>query len=670
MKKRSKKLIAMLICLVLIIGAMTVSALAAKAISGGVYGDGLAWVIKEDGTFIISGEGPLASKSFNNFPWGVNTSIRHVIIEEGITGIDKYAFNWCSNIETVTIPDSVTYIDENAFMGCTALTEVHLSKNVVGVGRCAFAGCPNLEGIWVDEENPYLHSDENGVLYSTEDMYLIAAPGKLSGDYEVADGTTEIFQYAFRECADLTSVTIPNSVTEIGMGAFFECTGLTSASLPDNLTMLSYTMFAECSSLTTVNVPDSLTEIDYGAFWGCTSLPEIDIPAGVTDIGSYAFYKCASLTDVTLPENLTYIDDYTFEGCTSLTDITIPSTVTRIGEYAFRNAGLTRVDISANVTKIDFFAFNSCSNLTGIWVDEENPNYSNDENGALLNKDKTTLLQIPGGLSGKYTVPESVTEIRSDAYIGSAKNGVVISENYPDYSSNEDGAILSKDKTMLISVPSGTSGSYTVPEGITTIDSSAFYGCDMITEIIIPEGVTDINGSAFVGCSALTSLEIPSTVTYMGVEVFKDCPALTELRFIGDAPMLGSETFWNASLTVYYPADNDTWAGMIAYIYPYADVDWFAYAADGSITPYDPSTAPEDPGYVEPEERPMGDVDGDDRITNADLVMTARYIVNLLEDDAARTGLVEGFGDIDGDGSTTNADVVKIARKIVELPED
>jgi Flp pilus assembly protein protease CpaA len=81
---------------------------------------------------------------------------------------------------------------------------------------------------------------------------------------------------AFMDCANLTSVTIPNSVTNIGDSAFFGC-----------------------NSLTSVTIPNSVTSIGEFAFAGCDSLANVTIPNGVINIGSFAFPFCASLASVT-----------------------------------------------------------------------------------------------------------------------------------------------------------------------------------------------------------------------------------------------------------------------------------------------------------------------------------------------------------------------------------
>ena len=46
----------------------------------------------------------------------------------------------------------------------------------------------------------------------------------------IAEGVTNIGNYAFRNCSGLTAIAIPSSVTSIGEGTFFICKNITSFS--------------------------------------------------------------------------------------------------------------------------------------------------------------------------------------------------------------------------------------------------------------------------------------------------------------------------------------------------------------------------------------------------------------------------------------------------------
>ncbi|MEZ7706531.1 leucine-rich repeat domain-containing protein [Prevotella melaninogenica] len=59
----------------------------------------------------------------------------------------------------------------------------------------------------------------------------------------IGDGATTIGEAAFKDCSNLTSVTIPNSVTTIGEDAFKYCR-LTSVTIPNSVTTIGEDAFS------------------------------------------------------------------------------------------------------------------------------------------------------------------------------------------------------------------------------------------------------------------------------------------------------------------------------------------------------------------------------------------------------------------------------------------
>ena len=62
-----------------------------------------------------------------------------------------------------------------------------------------------------------------------------------------------------------------------------------------------------------------------------------------------------------------------------------------------------------------------------------------------------------------------------------------------------------------------------IPEGITKISESAFFGCDSLRSVHIPDSVTKIGESAFFGCDSLQSVHIPDSVTEIAESAFSGC---------------------------------------------------------------------------------------------------------------------------------------------------
>ena len=360
----------------------------------------------------------------------------------------------------------------------------------------------------------------------------------------IPDSVTSIDQYAFYKCESLTSVTIPGSVTSIGVGAFAYCKSLTSVTIPNSVTSINYEAFRSCESLTSVTIPDSVTSIDMSAFWGCSSLTSVTIPDSVTSIGKQAFLDCTSLTSVTIPDSVTSIGDSAFCNCKSLTSVTIPGSVTRIGEYAFSKCeSLTSVTIPNSVTSIGWGAFSNCAALTGIRVAEGNSHYSSDASGVLFSKDKTTLVQCPGAFSGSYAIPNSVTSIGDYAFSGCSS---LTSVTIPDSVTSIGKWAFSECKSLT---------SVTIPGSVTSIGVGAFASCTSLTGIWVAEGssyyASDASGVLFnkdmttlVQCpGAFAAYTIPDSVTRIGERAFYYCTSLTSVTIPNSVRSIGKWAF-------------------------------------------------------------------------------------------------------------------------------
>ena len=274
-------------------------------------------------------------------------------------------------------------------------------------------------------------------------------------------------------------------------------------------------------------------------YWSTTITTAI-IPASVTynsvsysvtSIGESAFESCISLTSVTIPNSVTSIGENAFLGCSGLTSIDIPNSVTSIGRWAFYYCdGLISVTIPNSITSIGDAPFGGCTGLTSIDVASDNSNYCLVD-GVLFNKDKTTLIQYPGGKQGAYTIPNSVTSIGGGAFDGcSGLTSVTIPNSVTSI-----GAVAFYECYGLTSV--------TIPNSVTNIAEHAFYGCTDLTSVTIPNSVTSIGSSAFYGCSGLTSVTIPNSVTSIGDGAFWQCSGLTSVTIGNSVTSIGMQAF-------------------------------------------------------------------------------------------------------------------------------
>lgn len=236
-------------------------------------------------------------------------------------------------------------------------------------------------------------------------------------------------------------------------------------------------------------VPYLVTSIEDGAFESCKSLTSITIPDSVTSIGGGAFDNCDSLEKkptqeieinkliyrLLLHNHLAMVIGYSGSPKT----IVIPSEITNEG-------------VSYRVTSIVSEAFSYCESLTSV------------------------------------TIPNSVTSIGKDAFFfqcGNSLRSIVVAEGNTVYDSRENcNAIIETATNALIYACQNT----TIPDSITSIGEDAFLN-EEITSITIPDGVKTIESRAFSGCEMLTTITIPNSVTTIGPNAFAGCSSLTSV---------------------------------------------------------------------------------------------------------------------------------------------
>ena len=121
----------------------------------GAYEDNLTWELDCDGVLTISGTGEMADYLFEDPSWQPYiSSIKTVVIEDGVTSIGVYAFYNCTGLTSVTIPNSVTSIGDGAFYDCSSLTTVTIPNSVTSIGYWAFEGCTGLTSITCEAITP------------------------------------------------------------------------------------------------------------------------------------------------------------------------------------------------------------------------------------------------------------------------------------------------------------------------------------------------------------------------------------------------------------------------------------------------------------------------------------------------------------------------------------
>ncbi len=177
-------------------------------------------------------------------------------------------------------------------------------------------------------------------------------------------------------------------------------------------------------------LPDTIEELDSSAFVGAHKLVNNQWQP----------------TQIVFPENckITEIKDSTFQAINGVKNLVLPEGIEKIGRMAFCHA--MNVSIPKTVRQIEDDSFWQAGEVT---VDPENPYFSDDGHGALLDKNQTLL----------YHVPSSAER-------------------------------------------------YDIPNTVKTVMDKAFNACQWLEKVVIPESVTELGDGLFMNCDSLRSVVI------------------------------------------------------------------------------------------------------------------------------------------------------------------
>jgi len=314
-----------------------------------------------------------------------------------------------------------------------------------------------------------------------------------------------------------------------------------------------YGAFAEQTGLKSITLPDTISTIPNRSFFNCYSLNNIKFPSYLTIIGNAAFAQCYSLTGtLTLPNTVYSLSTSAFTNCTGLTDFIFSNSLISIGTLTLQNCtSIKSVTIPSSVTSIADNAFLTCTSLTNIIVSPLNNYYSNDQFGVLFNKNKTSVLRYPYGRSGSYDIPNGVTTINPVAFhLSSNLTNVTI----PNSVTTIGESAFNSCSTLT---------SVIIPNTVTGVLDFVFFNCSNLNNVTLSNNITSIGNNMFYGCSSLNSINIPAKVTFIDEQAFLDCINLTRINFLGSPPTLGVDVFTNTNpnLKIYRYSTKFGWSG-------------------------------------------------------------------------------------------------------------
>ncbi len=383
------------------------------------------------------------------------TSIK---LPESLTTIPKGSFKNCAGLTEISIPSSVNSLGASVFMGCSGLKEVVIPEGVTDINSQLFCQCSeelcvifpdsvtsvNKWTFWENSAQQQQYSTTiTAKCTSREVAALIAGIGHknilLNGEpYELDEFTTDQFKFLvvdkenkivqIEKKAGVSlsgEIVIPKTVewegnvytvTSVASNGFW-CADMTKITLPDTITSIGKNAFMSCSNLESINLPDGITRIDQWTFDACPALKDITLPSNLKYIDSFAFKECKSLQTIEIPESCTVIDEAAFWGCTGLTEVTLHEGLTEIGNNVFRGCtGLTGISFPDSLEKLGTWVFSSCTELSEVVLNQG------------LKEIGTEIFEGCEKLTGTMVLPDSVTTIQQNAFAKSSLTEVRVGE--------------------------------------------------------------------------------------------------------------------------------------------------------------------------------------------------------------------------------------------------
>ncbi|MBR3149504.1 MAG: leucine-rich repeat protein [Eubacterium sp.] len=351
MKKTSKKITSLVLVFAFCFTSIFYFGIHAFAARSDVIMDSnnnviLRWNLRDDGVFTVSGNGYGPDYTQFNVPWrSVKSSIKEVIIEEGVQAVGNYWFYGCTNVTKVTLPDSMYKMGARCFQNCNHLTSIEMPEGCTEYYNYNFYGCSALK--WA-----VLPSDNTNNSHSIPDN-TFSGCSSLENVW-VGSGHTGISSDAFKNCSSLTSI--------IWCG---DTISSVSSNFPSNVSFVGKSNIESwCSSNSKnfVNIEDSVSDtLSYSYDLNTKKLTlsgSGNMSNAPWDRWKYFIY------DVDLG-NPSGICADAFKGCEYLSgELIIPSSVTKIESDAFSGAGYDYYIFEAQSIRISDSAFGGKEKLT------------------------------------------------------------------------------------------------------------------------------------------------------------------------------------------------------------------------------------------------------------------------------------------------------------------
>ena len=491
------------------------------------------------------------------------TNLNSINLPTNLQQIGAYAFSGCAKLEKVNIPNSVTIMREQAFAYCSALNDLTIGVGLSQIPAYAFQSSGISSLILPDN----IQKIGNGAFQSCENLSSITFGNALK----------EIGEKSFCLCSNLRELNIPKQVETLYSDSFSYCP-LQTISVPAfameflpktelvkvdiySGTKILKSSFSGCAQLTSISLCETITVIGDNAFTRCTGLTQITLPNSITTIEEAAFLGCTALTEVVLSNSLTAIGNSAFAECTGLTEIVLPNSLITIGSFVFSNCnGIVEIKIPSLVTSIGNSVFYQSTSFERYIVDDGNTTYSAVD-GILYNAEKTQFIARPAALKGIVKIPEGIKSIGMSFFASAEVEEIILPNSLVTI---EHHAFQDCQMQRI-----------TIGKGLQEVGSLAFWNCTQLQGVYIKDleawckisfayaqhvNPLEYAHNLYLNNQLVTTLVLPETVTYLAKNVFEGCKSIENIILHDKIKSIGNYALSAVAIkNVFYLGNKSQW---------------------------------------------------------------------------------------------------------------
>ncbi len=386
---------------------------------------------------------------------------------------------------------------------------------------------------------------------------------------------------AFKDCTNLTTITIGANINNIGADAFKDTVNITRVNYLgkienwpsikfenefSNPVGYSKNLFIDDKLVIDIVIPKSLKSIGEYVFYGFECIKSVHYLSTIEDYCNIEFaheysnptwhnadlyINDAKQNKLTIPSTITKINKYAFYGA-EISSLILPSELEEISDYAFYNdKKLSSITFGENLescslTKIGKYAFSYCITLSEITLPEglkEISDYAFYNDTSLFNLNLNSDLETIGKSSfanctklESFSAPTGLKTIDDEAFMECSNlSNITFNEalleigNYAFYN----------DKNIL---------NVYFPQNITKIGEYAFYNCNRIESLILNNlDIEEISAHSFEKCSSLTEVTLGEKLVKISDYAFAECSSLTEITILDNVTTIGEYAFYKCS---------------------------------------------------------------------------------------------------------------------------